>query len=83
MPRTPIVSAGVSLVHHAGVEDDRAVGAALVGLEPVERVVAADLLLALDEHAHVHRQLAGAAPGRQATCSSGRKLPLSSEAPRA
>jgi hypothetical protein len=50
---------GRVLVLHARVEDDRAVRAALVGLEPVERVVPADLLLALDEHAHVDRELAG------------------------
>ena len=45
-------------VEHPGVEDDRAVGAALVGEHPLVDVVGAGLLGALDEHAHVHGQLA-------------------------
>ena len=44
------------LVDHPRVEDDRAVGAALVGAHPVRDGLAAGLLLALHEHAHVDRQ---------------------------
>jgi hypothetical protein len=47
-----------ALVDHARVEDDRHVGAALVVADPVGDVAAAALLLALDEDAHVDRQLA-------------------------
>ena len=46
------------LVDHPGVEDDRAVRAALVGAHPVRHGLAAGLLLALHEHAHVDRQRA-------------------------
>ena len=54
------VERGVRLVDHAAVEHDRAVGAALVLVDVAQHVRAADLLLALQHDAHVHRQLAGA-----------------------
>ena len=44
---------------HAAVEDDRRVGAALVGLEELDDRVAAGLLLAVAAEADVDRQLAG------------------------
>jgi hypothetical protein len=47
------------LVDHPRVEDDRAVGPALVGAHPVGHRCAAGLLLALDQHADVHRERAG------------------------
>ncbi len=50
---------GRLLVDHAGVEHDRRVGEALVGLDPRGDALAARLLLALDHDAHVDRQLAG------------------------
>ena len=46
-------------VDHPAVEDDHGVGAALVGAHPLADVVGAGLLGALDQHAHVDRQLAG------------------------
>ena len=60
MPRTAMWIAGRRLVDHAAVEDDRAVGAALVLVDEAQHVRAADLLLALEHDAHVHRQLARA-----------------------
>ncbi|CAB4347323.1 unannotated protein [freshwater metagenome] len=45
-------------VLHCTVEDDRAVGAALVGLDPSRDRLAASFLFALDHYAHVDRQLA-------------------------
>ena len=54
------VQRGVLLVDHAAVEDDRAVGAALVLVDVAQHVRAADLLLALEHDAHVHGQVAGA-----------------------
>lgn len=47
------------LVRHAGIEHDRAVGAAAVVTQPAGDAGAPDLLLALDEHPHVDRQRAG------------------------
>ena len=44
---------------HAAVEDDRRVGAALVGLDELDDRVAARLLLAVAAEADVHGQLAG------------------------
>ena len=51
------------LVHHGAVEDDRAVGAALVLVHVAQDARATDFLLALQQHAYVHRQVAGAGEG--------------------
>ena len=55
---------GRALVDHQRVEHDRAVGVVLAGPEPLQHRGAADLLLALDQEAHVHGQLAR--PGKLA-----------------
>ena len=59
MPRVATLNAGTSRADHAAVEDDRRVGAALVGLEELDDRVAAGLLLAVAAEADVDRQLAG------------------------
>ena len=57
-PAQPDGDRGRLRVDHAGVEDDRGVGAALVGADPLGDALRARLLLALDDDAHVDRQLA-------------------------
>ena len=51
---------GSQLVSRPGIEDERAVGPALVRGEPAAHSLAGGLLLTLDQHAHVHRQCPGA-----------------------
>ena len=51
------------LVHHGAVEDDRAVGAALVLVHVAQDARATDFLLALQQNAYVQRQVAGAGEG--------------------
>ena len=46
---------GRRVVGHAGVEHDRAVGAATIVAQPAGDAGAADFLLPLDEHAYVDR----------------------------
>ena len=50
---------GCALVGHQGVEHDRAVDVEFRVAQPAEHRAAADLLLPLDEEAHVHGELAG------------------------
>ena len=49
-----------ALVRHQRVEDDRAVDAEVRVAQPAQHRAAADLLLSLDQEAHVHGQLARA-----------------------
>jgi hypothetical protein len=64
-----------ALVDHRRVEDDRAIGPALVRADPLAHPGAADLLLPLDEDPHVDRQRSGARQ-RARLVEQGEEVPL-------